>query len=117
MKKLFDETHESEARFYRTVWYGYVEGNLDDALQEDIVSIVKADLAQKADNPPTATHWIFYGGATNKDAIGDTVRASLMIRERGGNFVCHYNMSDFDFVMAFDMVEAFKSRLEKQLNE
>ncbi|HHP9959748.1 TPA: hypothetical protein ACSK2G_003120, partial [Listeria monocytogenes] len=23
MKKLFDETNEFEAKYYRTIWYGY----------------------------------------------------------------------------------------------
>lgn len=116
MKKLFDETHESEARYYRTVWYGYVEGDLDAALQETIVSTVQTDLAQKSENAPTATHWVFYGGATSKDAIGDTVRPTLMIRYRDGEFVSNYSMSDFDFVIAFDMIMAFKEKLDKQLN-
>ncbi|ENZ3809367.1 hypothetical protein ACGJA1_002902, partial [Listeria monocytogenes] len=24
MKKLFDETNEFEAKYYRTIWYGYI---------------------------------------------------------------------------------------------
>ncbi|HGG9197967.1 TPA: hypothetical protein ACJJ0S_002994, partial [Listeria monocytogenes] len=25
MKKLFDETNEFEAKYYRTIWYGYID--------------------------------------------------------------------------------------------
>ncbi|EPP0919211.1 hypothetical protein ACULTS_002937, partial [Listeria monocytogenes] len=25
MKKLFDETNEFEDKYYRTIWYGYIE--------------------------------------------------------------------------------------------
>ncbi|EUJ23421.1 hypothetical protein HB852_12540 [Listeria grandensis] len=116
MKKLFDETHEHESEFYRTVWYGYVEGDLDEALLETIVSTVQSDLAQKLENPSTATHWVFYSGTTNKDAIDDAVRSSLMIREWNGNFVTNYNMSDFEFVTALDRINDYRGKLEQRLN-
>ncbi|EQC0931401.1 hypothetical protein ACY2FR_002873, partial [Listeria monocytogenes] len=25
MKKLFDETNEFESKYYRTIWYGYID--------------------------------------------------------------------------------------------
>ncbi|WP_430535063.1 hypothetical protein [Listeria rocourtiae] len=116
MEKLFDETHESEARYYRTIWYGYFEGDLDVALQDTIVATVQNDLAQKQENPPTATHWVFYSGETNRDAVDASVRASFMVRYRDGEFVSNYNMSDFNFVIAFDSIMAFKENIDKKLN-
>ncbi|AQY51517.1 hypothetical protein PWEIH_07741 [Listeria weihenstephanensis FSL R9-0317] len=116
MKKLFDETNEFESKYYRTIWYGYVVGSLDERLQEKVVATVQADLAQKTENPLAATHWVFYSEETSKDAIGDTVRPSLMIRERDGVFVANYNVSDFGFVTAFDMIADFTEKLEEQLN-
>lgn len=117
MKKLFDETNGHESKYYRTIWYGYYEGSLDESLKDKMINLVKHDL----DNAPTensieSTSWVFYDKNEQKDAISDTVRASLMIRHWKGAFVANFNMSDFQFVTALDAIEEFKSSVVNELN-
>lgn len=40
-----------------------------------------------------------------------------MIRELKGKFVGNYNMSDYEFVTAFDKIESFKNNLLEKLNK
>lgn len=116
MEKLFDENNEFEGKYYRTVWYGYIDEDLNDTIMEEITAIIKTDLTQPPAPTPVETSWVFYGAAQTDDAIGDKVRTSLMVRERNGKYAANYNISDFDFVTAFDIFEGFKMRLLKKLN-
>lgn len=36
MKKLFDETNEFEAKYYRTIWYGYIDNEFAPELSDEI---------------------------------------------------------------------------------
>ncbi|HFK0724781.1 TPA: hypothetical protein ACGXPO_002985, partial [Listeria monocytogenes] len=36
MKKLFDETNEFEAKYYRTIWYGYIDNEFAPKLSDEI---------------------------------------------------------------------------------
>ncbi|EAD0740631.1 TPA: hypothetical protein ACHVX6_002904 [Listeria monocytogenes] len=116
MKKLFDETNEFEAKYYRTIWYGYINNEFAPELSDEIKQLIKRDLAEKTANPIEATHWVFYNETQAGDAIGDKVRSSIMVRYREEKFVVHYNVSDFQFVTVFDVVTAFKDQLEQALN-
>ena len=40
-----------------------------------------------------------------------------MVREKDGNFVANYTMSDFDFVISFDALNQFKVDMEASLNQ
>lgn len=116
MKKLFDETNEFEEKYYRTIWYGYIENEFAPELSDEIKQLVQNDLAEKTANPIEATHWVFYNETQAGDAIGDKVRSSIMVRHRDNKFVVHYNVSDFQFVTVFDATTAFKDQLEQDLN-
>lgn len=115
MKQLYDETHGEIGDYNRTLWYTYLEGEYDSKLIEKLVNIIKTDLAAELEKVPSATNWVFYTETQEDDAIGDKVRASLMVRERDGLFVANYNMSDYDFVIAYDRLEAFKLDLLAEL--
>ncbi|MBC1376761.1 hypothetical protein HCB45_11840 [Listeria sp. FSL L7-0091] len=117
MKKLFDETNEFENKYYRTIWYGYIENEFEPELSAMIKQLIQSDLAEKMANPIEATHWVFYSGTQAGDAIGDKVRSSIMVRRRDNEFVVHYNMSDFQFVTVFDVAINFKNQLEQDLNK
>ncbi|EFR99842.1 hypothetical protein [Listeria seeligeri] len=116
MKKLFDETNGFEERYFRTIWYGYITNDFDLTLTEELKQMIQADLAIETENPITATHWVFYSETQADDAIGDKVRSSIMIRHRDNEFTVNYNVSDFQFVTAFDLAAAFKEQLETSLN-
>ncbi len=116
MEKLFDEVFQHETGdSSRTIWYGYMTTTMDDEVMNRVATIIRNDL-NSAEQAATVTHWVFYSGEATGDALGENVRASLMVRERETQFVVHCNLSDFGFVTIFDRVVAFKDRLEKHLN-
>lgn len=47
MKKLFDETNEFEAKYYRTIWYGYIDNEFAPELSDEIKQLIQRDLAEK----------------------------------------------------------------------
>lgn len=125
MKKLFDETHpyaENDRR--RTLWYqldatdglGFLFGEQDEfggsfllpsdysPMAQQILAAVRQTLADKAAEDVTETHWIFYTDRRDGDAIGDTVRFTIMLRRKGGIFDCDIQYSDFLFASAFDEI-------------
>ncbi|MGX7417853.1 hypothetical protein ACWOFR_03505 [Carnobacterium gallinarum] len=115
MKKLFDETFTHEDGASRTIWYGYLQDELNEIVLDELTEIVKSDLKEEtADN--TITSWIFYFEAKNEDAIGDSVRQSIMIREKEQAYSVNVNMSDFGFVTKFDELSKVKELLEFKLN-
>lgn len=93
-----------------------MDENKDSELEHEIVSKIKGDLEYVSENEIESTSWIFYSEVQSDDAIGDKVRASFMVRELKGNFVAIYNMSDFDFVTAYESLEEFKSNVLAALN-
>ncbi|HDA9568111.1 TPA: hypothetical protein O5567_002847, partial [Listeria innocua] len=50
MKKLFDETNEFENKYYRTIWYGYIENEFEPELSTAIKQLIQSDLAEKTAN-------------------------------------------------------------------
>lgn len=60
MKKLFDETNEFEAKYYRNIWYGYIDNEFAPELSDEIKQLIQSDLTEKTANPIEATHWVFY---------------------------------------------------------
>ena len=129
MEKLFDETYTSEdkTQVSRNIWYGYIElykeatyGKeiiLNDDIIDTIVKVIKSDISQDKTPLPTETNWYIYGKTLTKDAIEDTIRPSIMIREKNDQFLVHCNISDQDFALSIDNILLFKSNLEKQLME
>ncbi|EAF9703530.1 hypothetical protein A5536_14800, partial [Listeria monocytogenes] len=67
MKKLFDETNEFEAKYYRTIWYGNIDNEFAPELSDEIKQLIQRDLAEKTANPIEATHWVFYSGTQAGD--------------------------------------------------
>ena len=127
MKVLFDETFPSNdgKRTSRNIWYGYADISVDgeygkdirltDDFKDHLCEIVKNDLSQN--NTSTETNWYFYGSAVTQDAIGDSIRPTIMIRERSGTFITNFNISDHDFAVNIDAILSFKDDLEKRLNK
>lgn len=127
MKALFDETFTTEdrSRASRNLWYGYLEMSADgeygrdiwltDSLLETLCETVKRDLSESKMPLPTETNWYFYGDAVTEDAIGDSIRPTLMIREKNGDFLVHINMSDHDFAVNIDAILLFQTVLQKRL--
>jgi hypothetical protein len=127
METLFDETFETPdgKDISRNIWYGYADISVDGAFGKDIhltddfiqivCGLVRGDLASDSKPTPTETNWYIYGQDTAKDAIGDTVRPTIMIREKDKAFTVNINVSDHDFALHIDEVLAFKEDLETRL--
>lgn len=127
MDRLFDETFPSEdgSVVSRNLWYGYfelyVEGEygkqiiLNDELLMQISELVKGDSAEKVELSPTEINWYLYGDTKATDAIGDTIRPTIMIRRKQNGFVVRCNMSDHDFAVNIDTILAFEKNLENIL--
>ena len=127
MKILFDETYTSNdgKRASRNIWYRdadiSVDGeygktiNLNEDFMNNLCEIIKNDLSTNAVNTPTETNWYFYGSAVTKDAIGDNIRPTIMVRERSDEFITNFNISDHDFAVNIDAILLFKADLEKRL--
>jgi hypothetical protein len=127
MKILFDETYTSDDGKYssRNIWYGYADISVDGQhgktikLNEDFMvqlcELVKNDLSNNTENVPTQTNWYFYGSAVTKDAIGDNIRPTIMVREKSGEFITNFNISDHDFAVNIDAILLFKADFEKRL--
>lgn len=116
MEKLFDETYGAIGDRCRTIWYGYYEGDLNNELKDKFIALIKSDLADPPEDPIASTNWVFYDKKEQKDAISDSPRASFMVRFKNNEYVANFNMSDFQFVMAFDAIEAFKNLVVNELN-
>ena len=127
MKILFDETYTSDDGKYssRNIWYGYADISVDGQhgktikLNEDFMvqlcDLVKNDLSNNTENVPTQTNWYFYGSAVTKDAIGDNIRPTIMVRKKSGQFTTNLNISDHDFAVNIDAILLFKADFEKRL--
>lgn len=129
MRKLYDETHPyAEHDLRRTQWYmldesdgiGFLFGQPDEygvsflipsdysVLAGQVLSAVKSSITDEAAIGVTETHWIFYTERKDGDAIGDTVRFTVMLRQRGSRIECDIQYSDFLFASAFDDIEKMK---------
>ena len=127
MELLFDETYPSNdgKRTSRNIWYGYANISIDGEhgkiikLTDDVIStlckIIKNDLSQNITHLPTETNWYFYGNTVNQDAIGENVRPVIMVRERDGNFITNFSISDYDFAVNMDNILLFKTNFENIL--
>ena len=81
----------------------------------NLCELIKNDLSKNAANAPTETNWYFYGSAVTKDAIGDNIRPTIMVRERSDEFITNFNISDHDFAVNIDAILLFKADFEKRL--
>ena len=127
MKNLFDETYTSEdgKRASRNIWHGdvdiYVDGaygkvvGLNEGLMDNLLGIIAGDLAKDGTGAATETNWYFYGSDVTREDIGDHSRSTIMVRERAGEFIAHFNISDQDFALNIDAILAFKAELERRL--
>lgn len=127
MEKLFDETFGTEdgSRTSRNIWYGYAElavegdfGNvlkLDERVMGELGQFIQNNLAETKASKSTETNWYFYGNTQTKDAIDDSIRPSIMVREKDGAFVVHCNFSDHDFANKLDHILDFKKAFEGYL--
>ena len=127
MKILFDETYASTdgERSSRNIWYGYADISaageygmsiqLNDDFMNELHELIRNDLSKNAANAPTETNWYFYGSTVTQDAIGDKIRPTIMVRERSGEFITNFNISDHDFAVNIDAILLFKADFEKRL--
>ena len=127
MEMLFDETYTSSdgELASRNIWYGYaeilVDGEygkdifLNEGLMDTLCKIVKKDLSAKVSPTPTETNWYFYGSAVTQDAIGDSIRPTIMVRHRAGEFISNFCISDHDFAVNIDAILSFKGDFENRL--
>ena len=125
MEKIYDETYASGGKTSRNIWYANValsqprlHGSLvtlSQELQEAIVSTVHDDLHETS--PSTETNWYFYDSIVHEDALGDTPRASLMIKQQQGIFLAHFNCSDQNFALNLNHLLEVKETLEWLLLE
>ncbi len=129
MKKLYDESHlyaEHDRR--RTQWYmldesdglGFLLGQPDEdgvrflipsdysVLARQVLSAVRNSLTDEAARGMTETHWVFYTERRDGDIIGDTVRFTVMLRQKGRQIDCDIHYSDFLFASAFDEIMKIK---------
>lgn len=70
MKQLYDENFGTSGKFYRTLWYTFMDPELSQEFIEDAVETIRKDLANPPLDTPYSTHWIFYGESQNDYAIG-----------------------------------------------
>jgi hypothetical protein len=127
MEILYDETYASNdgKQASRNIWYGdadiYVNGEygkvigLNESSMNNLCEIIKNDLSKNAAHAPTETYWYFYGSAVTLDDIGDNSRATIMVREKSGEFITNFNISDHDFAVNIDAILLFKADFEKRL--
>ncbi|XZF77725.1 hypothetical protein ACSBO6_09325 [Bacillus sp. AL-1R] len=127
MKNLFDETYSSNEnqRTSRNIWYGDADltvnsdygkiMNLNEDFMVTMCEIIKNDLSKNAENKPTETNWYFYGSGVTQEDIGDNIRPTIMVRERSGEFITNFNISDHDFALNIDGILLFKADFEKRL--
>ena len=127
MKILFDETHTSNDGKHtsRNIWYGYADLSVDaeygkiielsEDFRDHLCELIKKDLSENKANSPTETNWYFYGSTVTKDAIGDSIRPTIMVREKSDEFVTNINISDYDFAVNLDAILSFKMDFEKRL--
>ena len=127
MKILFDETFTSTdgKQTSRNIWYGYAEISVDgeygknieltNNLMDSLCEIIKNDLSKNTSDTPTETNWYFYGSTVTQDAIGDKIRPTIMVREKSGEFITNFNISDHDFAVNIDAILLFKQDFEKRL--
>jgi len=94
----------------------HLDNPFDFGLIDELINTVKNDSAISLPRKVKETHWVIYGKDVSEDAIGDSVRPSLMIRKKDGNFISNCNISDCDFASSFDSINKFKAELEKRLN-
>ena len=138
MKQLFDETHPYGNNDHRrTLWYqldetdglGFLFSEPEDygvsflkpsdygPLAGLIQKAVRKNLADDAAKGVSETHWVFYTDRRDGDAIGDTVRFTVMLRHKGGQFDCDIQYSDFLFASAYDEIMKIKQFLLQAVNQ
>lgn len=132
MKKLYDETHGySDADRRRTQWYQLEQEDGLDFLfappeeygvsflvpsdYSVLVKVIKSAVTQSALDEAaqgvSETHWVFYTKRKDGDAIGDSVRFSILLREKSGQYDCDIMYSDFLFASAYDEIQKVKAAI------
>lgn len=125
MKKLYDETYSDDnGKKSRNIWYSNLQLStkaeygflihLSEEVQHQVLNAIKIDLSNGVSNEEI--NWYFYDAASNKDALGENPRASLMIKQNKA-FVVHFNFSDLNFAINFEQILENKIRLETLLEE
>jgi len=124
MEKIYDETFASEGRASRNIWYKGANltkdseygkiFHLTDEVQNEIIKLVHENLEDKTQKV-TETNFYFYDSATNQDAMNDQVRISLMLREKDGQFVALFNMTDHNFAINLDQTLQIQAQLTERL--
>lgn len=121
MKKIFDERFEAEGKTSRNIWYSELPLtemgefgpviNLSSQVQEEIAELVNQTISE---TESTENNFYFYDSETNQDALDEPIRISLMIREKNGQFIVHFNMTDHNFAVNLDStLETQKSLADK----
>ena len=120
MELLYDETYTSSdgLQTSRNLWYGSAdiisEGEhgpiikLSDNLRDDMCKTIKNDLSKNVDACPTETNWYFYGRGITKEAVGSNILPAIMVREKAGEFIVNFSLTDYDFFMSIDKIIPFK---------
>ena len=125
MKLLFDQTFpatkddgESRHIWYEGVplsaigEYGPIVG-LDANLKREIVDLIYKDAMNSGE-----VLWYFYDEGVSKDALDEQVRTSLMIKKQvNGEFIVHFNFSDYNFATNLDKILDLGIDLEHLLSE
>lgn len=132
MKKLYDETYPySENDRRRTQWYqleqedglGFLFGEPEEygvsflipsdyrPLAQLLLAEVQKSRTEPENEQATETHWVFYTNRKDGDAIGDSVRFTIMLRDKGGQVDCDIHYSDFLFASAYDEIMKIKQTI------
>lgn len=126
MKKIFDETYESDGVTSRNVWvselpllkkieYGKIVDLNDPEKQDSILSVIKEVLAEE--DSADEYNFYFYSDQTTKDALDENIRPSLMVQISEGRVFSHINMSDYDFAVNLQNLLDASMNLEEKIEE
>lgn len=125
MKLLFDQTFPA-TKDNGASWHIWYEGvplsaigeygpivGLDANLKREIVDLIYKDAMNSGE-----VLWYFYDGGVSKDALDEQVRTSLMIKKQvNGEFIVHFNFSDYNFATNLDKILDLGIDLEQLLSE
>ena len=129
MELLYDETYTSNdgMQASRNIWYGSADIisqgehgpviKLGDNLRDALCEIIKSDLSKNVDVCPTETNWYFYGHGINKESVGGKILPAIMVREKAGEYIVNFSLTDYDFAMSIDKVISFKKDFVRCLYE
>lgn len=107
MKLLYDETFGEN----RTTWHLLEASDLDQLYSklDEVLAYLRSNI-----NNNCSTH-IFYTNIVSTDAIEDSVRTSILIRQDNHKFDYNINTSDFLYTTQYDKLGKIKLYLEESL--